>query len=172
MSNKIEVVAYNPDWQTLYEDEAQKITNALEHEVSSIHHIGSTAIPGILAKPIIDIKVVVNDSARIDKFNPAMMALEYQPRGENGIPGRRFFTKDTAGNRTHHIHIYQVEHQEIARHLKFRDYLRAHPEDGLTYSQLKETLVDKFRDDPIRYTNGKDEFIEKIDKRAEQWVGN
>jgi len=85
----------------------------------------------------------------IDVFNHAMMDSGYQPRGEYGILGRRFFTKNTAGSRTHHIHIYQVEHQEIARHLRFRDYLRTHPEDSLAYSQLKKALVEKFCNDPI-----------------------
>jgi GrpB-like predicted nucleotidyltransferase (UPF0157 family) len=168
MPREIEVVAYNPEWRTLYKAEAQTITNVLGAEVFRIHHIGSTAIPGILAKPIIDIMVEVHDITKIEAFNPALMELGYQPRGENGIPGRRFFTKNTAGSRTHHIHIYQVEHQEIARHLKFRDYLLAHPEDVLAYSQLKEALVEKFRDDPTSYTNGKDEFVNKIDRRAEQ----
>jgi len=101
-----------------------------------------------------------------------MIDLGYEPRGENGISGRRYFTKNTEGIRTHHIHIYQVEHREIQRHLKFRDYLRAHPEDAQVYSQIKAELAEKYRDDPMNYTNGKNEFVEKIDKRANKWKGN
>jgi len=93
VSRKIDVVPYNPNWQTLYEAEAQKITNALGSEVFRIHHIGSTAIPGIMAKPIIDIVVGVHDITKICEHNNAMIDLGYEPRGENGIPGRRYFVK-------------------------------------------------------------------------------
>ena len=171
MSRKIEVVPYNINWQTLYGTEAQKITNALGSEVFGIHHIGSTAIPGIMAKPIIDIMVVIHNITVISDYINTMIDLGYEPLGENGIPGRQFFIKDTEGIRTQHIHIYQVGHKEIQRHLQFRDYLRTHPEDALVYSQLKEELSKTYRNDPQGYTNGKDEFVEKIDKRANKWKG-
>lgn len=80
--------------------------------------------------------------------------------------------KNTEGTRTEHIHIYQVGHQEIQRHLKFRGHLRAQPEDALAYSQLKEELTETYRDDPMGYTYGKNEFVEKIDKCANAWKGN
>ena len=172
MSRKIEVVPYNILWQTLYEAEAQKITNALGSEVFGIHHIGSTAIPGIMAKPIIDIMVVVHNIMKISDYINTMIDLGYEPLGENGIPGRQFFIKNTEGIRSQHIHVYQVGHKEIQRHLHFRDYLRAHPEDALVYSKLKEELAKTYRNDPQGYTNGKDEFVEKIDERAKKWKDN
>jgi GrpB-like predicted nucleotidyltransferase (UPF0157 family) len=166
MSRKIEVVPHDPKWKILYETEAQVIRGILGAACLSVHHIGSTAIPGIKAKPVLDFLVEVQDIGGVDEFDLGMVKLGYEPRGENGIPGRRFFTKDTAGERSHHVHMFQVGHPEIGRHLKFRDYLRAHPEEAQAYSQLKEALAETHRDDPDSYTDGKSEFIGRIDKLA------
>jgi GrpB-like predicted nucleotidyltransferase (UPF0157 family) len=169
MSRIIEMVPYNPDWPFLYRQEARQIVPALVGEIVLIHHIGSTAIPGIKAKPIIDCLIEVRQIERVDNYNTALIALGYNPRGENGIPGRRYFNKKTGSTHTHHLHIFQVGHPEINRHLDFRDYLRAYPADAQAYSQLKEELAQKHRHDSIAYTEGKNDFVQEIDHRAAMW---
>ena len=169
MPRVIEVVAYNPEWPNLFLAESEEIQRVFGDEIVAIHHIGSTAIPGIKAKPVIDILVSVPRISQVDRFNPAMRELGYEPLGENGISGRRYFRKDTNGVRTHHVHVFQVGHPEIDRHINFRDYLRHHPEDARAYSQLKESLVQQYRFDSQGYCDAKSTFIQEIDRKAAAW---
>ena len=169
MPRTIDVVPYDPAWPEKYEQEARLITQLFTDLLVSIHHIGSTAIPGIQAKPVIDILVVVQNIDQVDDFNPAMIQLGYTPRGEYGIPGRRYFKKDAQGFRSHHVHVYPQGHKNIALHLNFRDYLRAHHEKAQAYSKLKEKLAQQFREDSQGYTEAKTDFIEGINRRAAIW---
>lgn len=169
MIRKIEVVPYNPNWLKLFRGEADKIAAVLGSEVIAIHHIGSTAIQNICAKPIIDILVVVRGIEKIDESNEKMTELGYQPKGEVGIPGRRFFIKNEDTTRTHHVHIFQTGALEVEQHLNFRDYLVAHPEEAQAYSRLKEKLARKFPEDRESYTEGKDGFIKEMLRRAKAW---
>jgi GrpB-like predicted nucleotidyltransferase (UPF0157 family) len=98
-----------------------------------------------------------------------MIELGYRPRGELGISGRRYFSKDTDETRTHHVHIFQVGDPQVRRHLNFRDYLIAHPDKAKEYCQLKKQLATKFREDIENYSEGKTEFIQEIDKQAIDW---
>jgi len=166
MVRRIEVVPYDPDWPNLFRVEADRIVAVLGHEVVAIHHIGSTAIPGISAKPIIDMLVEVQDIKKIDDFNEEMIKRGYRPQGEFGIPGRRFFIKGGDATRTHHIHTFQTGHPGIEQHLNFRDYMIAHPEEAQAYSRLKEELARRFPHDIEGYMAGKDGFIKEMDKKA------
>lgn len=164
----IEVISYNSEWQEEYLNEAEKIRTIMTRDIIKTHHIGSTSIPGMSAKPVIDILVEVKDINNIDKYNNEMEKLGYIPKGENGIFGRRFFLKGLY-NRTHHIHTFQEGNSEIQRHLNFRDYMIAHPEEAKRYGELKIQLANKFRHDIESYINGKDSFIKDIDRKAEKW---
>lgn len=166
---KIIVVLYDENWPELFTPEKERLTEILGDQALSIHHIGSTAIPNTKAKPIIDILVEVKNIEMIDEFNDRMIQEGYRPRGENGIPGRRYFVKSKGVIRTHHLHMFQIGNPEIERHLSFRDYLIAHPEEAQTYSNLKEELARKYPEDSLSYMTGKDEFIKKIDKKAKAW---
>lgn len=165
----MEVVPHNPSWRNNFLNEADKIKCILKDEIVWINHIGSTSIPGIYAKPIIDILVEVKDINNIDYYNENMMEIGYIPRGEWGITGRRYFIKGLY-ERTHHVHIYQSDNPEIGRHLMFRDYLVAHPEEAKQYEELKKILADKYRYDVAGYNNGKDSFIKEIDRKALKWA--
>jgi GrpB-like predicted nucleotidyltransferase (UPF0157 family) len=169
MARKIEIVPYNPVWPDLFEAETAQLAAVFGPEVVAIHHIGSTSIPGIQAKPIIDILLEVKEITRVDAFNEAMTRLGYTPKGEFGIAGRRYFCKTVDTLHTHHVHAFQTGHPEVARHVDFRDYLRAHPVEAQAYSQLKEKLAQRFPLDPEGYTNAKSEFIGGIDKKAGTW---
>ncbi len=172
MVKKVKVVPPNPNWPNLFRAEADRIAAVLGQEVIAIHHIGSTAIPGIKAKPVLDFLIEVKDIDQVDDFNAEMIKLGYQPRGEYGIPGRRYFSKKTGSSSSHHLHTFQSGNPEVERHLNFIDYMRAHPEDAQTYSRLKEELARKFPEDIEGYIEGKAGFIKKIDKKAKIWQDN
>jgi len=169
MPRILQITPYNPRWPDLFRQEARQIFKVLPGQIILIHHIGSTAIAGIKAKPIIDFLIEVHQIESVDANSKAMITLGYDPRGENGIPGRRYFVKGTAGVHSHHLHVFQVGHPDVARHLDFRDYLRSHPDQAQAYSQLKEKLAQKYQNDPVSYTDGKTEFIREIDRCAAIW---
>jgi GrpB-like predicted nucleotidyltransferase (UPF0157 family) len=166
----IVVVPYDPAWPELFREEAARVAAVFGDELLSIHHIGSTAVPGLAAKPIIDIMPVVRDVEQVDRLNEAMVALGYEPKGEFGLPGRRFFVRyNVEGQRTHHVHAYEPDNPEVVRHLDFRDYLIAHPEAAAQYAQLKQELAEQFRYEREQYTNSKTPFIKDIEQKARRW---
>ena len=169
---KIELVEYNPKWVEMYEEEAASVMSALGNNTIRIHHIGSTSIPNICAKPIIDILVEAMKIESIDSKNEAMIELGYEPRGEFGILGRRYFSKGSDEKRTHHVHIFQVGDPQIERHINFRDYLIAHPDKAKEYCRLKKQLAIRYPMDVGSYTDEKSEFISEIDERAMEWAHN
>ena len=169
MTRTLKVVPYDPGWADQFLVEKNSLQQVFGDILVAVHHIGSTSIPGIKAKPIIDILVVVRNIEQVDACNDAMIVLGYQPRGEFGIPGRRFFSKGGEEQRSHHVHVFESGHPEIARHLDFCDYLRAHSEEARRYGQLKAELVRKFRHASDRYTEGKTEMIREIDRKALAW---
>lgn len=165
----IVVVPYDSAWPEMFEAEAAKIAGVFGRELVAIYHIGSTSVPGLSAKPIIDMMPVVRDIERVAEFNPAMVRLGYEPKGEFGIPGRRYFVRGGDENRTHHVHTYGPDNAELARHLDFRDYLRAHPAIAEQYAALKEELARQFPHDIQGYIAGKDAFIREITQKAQAW---
>ena len=166
---KVEVVPHNPRWRYLFEIESQAVAKALVENVVNIHHIGSTAIPSIYAKPIIDLLVEVENIKVVDSHNSMMENIGYQVMGEFGISNRRFFRKDNSeGDRTHHVHMFPINSPQIRRHLSFRDYLINHSEEAKVYSNLKRKLAQQHPDDIESYMDGKDQFIKNIDIKAAQ----
>lgn len=168
MSRKIEIVPYDPSWAGKYAAESKLISDLLFAELIAIHHIGSTAIPGISAKPVIDILLEVTDIAWLEQYTPRLESLGYRPHGEYGIPGRRYFCKEKGGIHLFHLHAFQAGHPEVLRHLRFRDYLLAHPDQAQAYSLLKIDLAGQFRYDSAGYTEAKTDFIRGIDEKAQQ----
>ena len=165
----VQVLAHNPGWSKAYSQEVQRLQAALDPLQITFHHIGSTSIPGLAAKPTIDMLGVVEDLAELDDRGQLLSDLGYEAKGENGIPGRRYFRKLAGEVHLFHIHAFEVGHPEIQRHLDFRDYLRAHPKDAAAYQELKFALSKKYPLDPISYTNGKTDFILSIDQKAAAW---
>lgn len=148
----------------MFESEAKLIKQALGSNCITVHHIGSTSVPGLSVKPIIDILPVVRDIQEVDKATKAMEALGYEAKGEYGIAFRRYFQKGKH-IRTHHVHIYQEGDTEISRYLKFRDWMRSHDDDAISYAKLKKELAAKFPEDILNYCNGKDAFVASIDAK-------
>jgi GrpB-like predicted nucleotidyltransferase (UPF0157 family) len=174
MGRTIEVVDQTPEWSALFEKEAAHLAVIFGTQLVAVHHIGSTAIAGIKAKPIIDILVVIKHIKTIETFNAPMQQLGYRPRGEcldnpiPGTPGRFYFSKD-ADVRTHQVHVCQEGHEDIEDKLAFRDYLRAHREEAEEYSRLKEHLAAEHRHDSVGYIQGKDAFVRGIIAKALIW---
>ncbi|MBW3570749.1 MAG: GrpB family protein [Gemmatimonadetes bacterium] len=167
---KVEVVPHDPRWRDAFEAEAKHVAAALGENVTAIHHIGSTAIPGIHAKPVVDLLVEVRDLAELDGRSSAMESLGYEVMGEYGIPGRRYFRKDDQeGTRTHNLHAFETGAAEVERHLAFRDYMIAHPGDAQQYGELKRKLADEHPQSMDGYMDGKDAFIKEMDRRAAEW---
>jgi GrpB-like predicted nucleotidyltransferase (UPF0157 family) len=165
---KVTVVPYNQNWKAIFNDEARKLMDIYGDEIVEIHHIGSTSVKGLSAKPIIDILPVVNNINNVDLFNNEMIELGYEPKGENGIPTRRYFQKG-GDNRTHHVHMYEVNNPEIIRHLAFRDYLRTHPEQVKIYGKRKTELSLRFPLEIESYIKGKEPLVQEIEQKALEW---
>jgi GrpB-like predicted nucleotidyltransferase (UPF0157 family) len=165
---KAEVCSYNEKWAQMFMEEAKKLNLIFGNEIVDIHHIGSTSVLELKAKPIIDIMPVVKDINNVDKYNLEMHEIGYEPKGENGIAGRRYFQKG-GDNRSHHVHIYQIGSDEIIRHLAFRDYLKSHPDEMKNYGELKEELAQQFPYDIKSYINGKDHLVKDIELKALEW---
>lgn len=165
---KVVVIDYDEQWVQKFREEAIKISEIFGEELIDIHHIGSTSVEGLKSKPIIDIMPVVLDINLVDRFNQAMAGIGYVAKGENGIPNRRYFQKG-GDNRTHHVHIYEIDNPEIDRHLAFREYLRAHSEIAHKYGNLKESLAKLFPFDIESYIKGKEQLALEIERKALDW---
>ncbi|WP_090853821.1 GrpB family protein [Paraliobacillus sp. PM-2] len=165
---KVEVTSFNKSWSSMFEQEANKLYKIFGSEIIKIHHIGSTSVIGLKAKPIIDIMLVVKNINQVDGFTTAMTTIGYESKGENGISGRRFFQKG-GDNRTHHVHIFELGNVEIEHHLAFRNYLRSHPDTAKAYGELKEALSQRFPYDIEAYIHGKEQLVSEIKNRAIDW---
>lgn len=164
MRRNIEVVTYNPQWPKMFESEAEIIKQVLGNNCVTIHHIGSTSVPGLSSKPLIDMLPVVKDIQEVDRSIKAMESLGYEAKGEYGIAFRRYFQKGK-NIRTHNVHVYEEGDPEIDRYLKFRDWMRSHEDDARAYANLKIELAAKFPQDILQYCNGKDTFVASIDAK-------
>ena len=166
MPQHIVVVDYDPLWPLLFRKEADAISRILGDNLVLIHHIGSTSVPFLAAKPIIDIMPVVKDLSGVDAVSGEFVKLGYEYLGEFGIKGRRYLRKG-GQERTHQIHIFQMEDDtNILRHLAFRDYLRSHRDVAMDYAELKKDLAARFPYDIDGYCDGKDAFVKKIENLA------
>lgn len=164
---KVRLSDFNENWAKLYQDEADFLRTIFTDEIVRFEHFGSTSIPGLQAKPVIDMMCIVKDINNVDLHNDKMNQLGYDVAGDWGIPGRRLFRKG-GEERTHHIHFYQTDNPQIERHLIFRDYLRCHPEEVARYSQFKEELAERF-ENTSEYSPAKKTFVMEMEQLALSW---
>jgi len=166
----VEIVPYSAEWTQLFELEAQRIQAACGDLLPVIEHIGSTAIPGMPAKPIIDIMPGVKTHADGLRTIEPLQQLGYDYHGENGIPGRFYFVlryeQRSERRSVVHVHIFEIGAENWERHLLFRDTLRAHPEVAAEYAALKQTLALRFHEDRQAYTEAKGAFINQVVQQA------
>ena len=162
------VTPYQSSWPDAFQQEKEQLETIFGDRLLAVHHIGSTSVPGLSAKPILDILPVVDSLDGIEAFDAAMEQIGYEAKGEFGMPGRRYYRKG-GDNRTHHIHLYADGNPEIMRHVVFRDYLRQHPEEVEAYSTIKERLAHQYPEDISAYIAGKDSFVKTMEQRALAW---
>jgi GrpB-like predicted nucleotidyltransferase (UPF0157 family) len=160
---------YSPEWPRQFEQEAARLQKMLGDEIIDVHHIGSTSVRGLAAKPIIDLLPLVREITRMDDLAPTMEGAGYKVWGEYGLPGRRYFTKDRGGYRTHNIHIYQVDNPDVERHLAFCAYLRSNPEACMAYEAIKRESYALYPAHVASYNDHKNAFIKGLEVVAIEW---
>jgi GrpB-like predicted nucleotidyltransferase (UPF0157 family) len=171
--SRVLVVPYDARWPQAFAITSREVAAALGNNLLEIHHIGSTSIQGIYAKPIIDMLAVVKDLREVDARSNEMRALGYEAMGEFGIEGRRYFRRNNvAGERTEQVHTFAEGSHHVRRHLAFRDFLRAHSKVAEQYSDLKRKLAEAHAGDIEAYMDGKDAFIKETEARALKWKGD
>ena len=159
---KVLVVPYQTGWKSAFRREAALLRSTFGAGLLRVEHIGSTAIEGMAAKPIIDLMCAVAclDGARA--FRPRLEALGYEYRPDEALPDRLFFAKGPRSRRTHHLSLSEPGSRFYEEKLLFRDYLRAHAEAAEEYRRLKEGLAGRYAADRASYTEGKRVFVERI----------
>jgi len=167
MEDPIIVVDYDANWSIQYEQEKIQILNALGDTVADIKHIGSTSVPGLAAKPVIDILLGLEQVPPSPTQISSLEALGYLYCGELGIPGRHYFRRGMP--RTHQIHAVQVDSEFWKTHILFRDFLRVHPDAAQQYEALKRQLAVEFCYNRERYTDSKAPLIKQLLVQAKAW---
>jgi GrpB-like predicted nucleotidyltransferase (UPF0157 family) len=157
----VEVLPYNKDWPRLFEEEASKVRQILGQECIAIYHIGSTSVPSLAAKPVIDIMPVVKDIFQVGKYRTAMEAQGYEARGMCHFTFGYVFKRD-APHPACYVHVFGEGNSEIDFHLKFRDYLRTHDRERDAYAALKVNLAQTHSRDIVSYCLGKSAFFKRI----------
>ena len=167
---KVSIVEYRSEWREMFEEEKQLLQAVLCEVSAEVEHIGSTAVNGLAAKPIIDIMIGLPDFSVADKLVLGIEALgyEYFKKYEDEMPFRRYFAKNSNGIRTHQIHMVAIGSEFWERHLLFRDYLRQNPEIANDYAALKKLLAEREWADVNEYADAKTEFIKNIENKAKE----
>ena len=165
----VRVVPHDPAWGEAFEAEAAALRSALGDEALAVHHIGSTSVPNLRAKPTIDVLVEAREIGNLDGLEAEMAGKGYEVWGEYGISGRRFFTRDRGPDRLCNVHAFEAGTPEVERHLAFRDYLREYPQTARAYGDLKGNLAERFPADMEAYMDGKDAFIKRVEGEALSW---
>jgi GrpB-like predicted nucleotidyltransferase (UPF0157 family) len=164
----VRLVPYDALWPREFEAEADRLIRACDDLPLRLEHIGSTAVPGLFAKPIIDILAGVPPRESRAPYIAALVAIGYEHLGAYGVPGRNYFRRGTP--RSHHIHLVSWSSQLWRDHLAFRDYLRAHPDVAQEYAVLKRELAAAFPDDGRKYSEEKRPFIRSVLRAAREAV--
>jgi len=161
---KVMLVPYNKNWPALYRAERKLLKAKLGKLAVAIAHVGSTAVPGLSAKPILDIMLAVRSLNKAEKNSARFKRCGYRvkPRKEDPVTGRIFCSKDTDGLRSIHLHVTEVNSRFWKDHLRFRDLLRKDPKTARAYARLKFRLAKRFPHDRTAYIEGKAKFILKV----------
>ena len=165
MPNPVIIEDYDPRWPQLFEMLRSPIAAVLDGLAISIEHVGSTAVPGLAAKPVIDIDVLLKSSTELAVVIRKLTDLGYEHRGDLGVNGREAFRANSAVVQ-HHLYVCPLGSLEFERHIAFRNYLRAHPADANAYALLKRRLARKFGSDREGYNEAKTEFVQRILRRT------
>lgn len=157
MTVRVRVVPYDETWPNLYEAEAAQLREAFGSSLRVLEHVGSTSIPGLAAKPVIDVVASVESLDDLDIGALEALGYRYVPKFGEELPNRLYFTRGD-----YHLHVYEQEHNEFMDYVRFRDYLRTHPEDAQAYGALKLRLASEHEDDRVAYQEAKAPFVARL----------
>ncbi len=169
-ATRVLLAPHDPRWARMAEAEAARLKEALGDVLVTVHHMGSTAIPGIAAKPVVDLMPTVTGLEALEARRVDVEALGYLWRGEFGIPERRYCVLERDGMRVFHTHFFVEGHANIARQLLFRDYLRAHRGEALAYQEIKREAAAAHPWDSLAYNEHKSAWILACQERAKAWA--
>jgi GrpB-like predicted nucleotidyltransferase (UPF0157 family) len=162
----VKLACAHDEWARLFEKEKELLLTSFGDRIIAIEHVGSTAIPGVPAKPLIDMNVAVSslDDTYINEFVAPLEKLGYHYMHK--FPDRRFFAKGPEAQRTHHLNLVELSSEEWRNSILFRNYMRRNKSACEEYAALKQKLADQFAEDRASYTKAKEKFIQKIIQTA------
>ena len=168
MVEPVVIVSYDSEWSRGFAQLEAALVAALGPRILRVEHVGSTAVPGLCAKPIVDLDVVIANDADLAELVVRLDGLGYEHTGDQGVPGREAFRASSAQGPSveHHLYVCREGAAELRRHLAFRDFLITHPAHAQEYGALKRGLADSFGKDREGYTSAKTEFIERVLREA------
>lgn len=164
-SGTVRVVDYDARWPDLFAAEATRVRRHCDELGLSLEHVGSTAVPGMCSKPVLDIAAGRPREVSVPACIASLEAAGYEHRGEQGVPGREFFRRGRP--RAYHIHLVELGGSLWRRYIGFRGHLRTHPEAAEQYAKLKQVLAGQFPRDREAYIAGKSPFVEQIVNRLD-----
>lgn len=166
----VRIVDHDPAWPALAGAELRRIEEALPEVAVRLEHVGSTAVPGLAAKPVLDLQLSVDAIQPRARYVEPLERLGYLFVAEPASPDYHFFANPPARPRTHHLHVCQAGSEHEFRHLAVRDFLRAHDDEAARYADLKRQLVTRHPQDRLAYIEGKDEYLRALEKCALAWA--
>jgi GrpB-like predicted nucleotidyltransferase (UPF0157 family) len=168
MPRPVVIAPYDLAWPRIYEEEGKLIRGTVGGIIRSLEHVGSTSVPGLCAKPIIDIIAGVDGRDDAEKFRALLKPLGYDDASTGDNPDWYYCLAKTAHVPGFHLHLVKEGSPHHLKHILFRDWLRTHPADAEAYKELKTRLAVKYRNDRVAYTDGKTEFINEIVEKAKK----
>jgi GrpB-like predicted nucleotidyltransferase (UPF0157 family) len=166
----VRIVDYDPAWPALAEAELRRIKEALGGVAVRLEHVGSTAVAGLAAKPIVDLQLSVDAVESQERYVKPLERLGYLFVPAPASPDHHFFAKPPERPRTHHLHVCEVGSEHELRHVAVRDFLRTHEDEAAHYAGLKRQVVARHPQDRLAYIEGKDEYVAALEERAVLWA--
>ncbi|MDR7317318.1 GrpB family protein [Brevibacillus nitrificans] len=161
MSSLIVIAEYDPLWIKMFDELCAFVHPIVKDHIIRIEHVGSTSVPGLAAKPIVDMDVVVRTKEDVRSTIRCLAALGYVHEGDLGVSGREAFIPPSSV-KWHHLYVCTSDNAAFIKHIRFRDYLRSHPEEAKKYGDLKRELARQYENDRDAYTNAKGVFVNRV----------
>jgi GrpB-like predicted nucleotidyltransferase (UPF0157 family) len=166
----VRIVDHDSAWAVMAEQELRRIQEAVADVAVRVEHVGSTAVPGLAAKPIIDLQLSVADMEPRERYVAPLERLGYLFVPAPESPDYHFFAKPPERPRTYHLHVCETRGEHEFRHVAVRDFLRSHPDEAMHYAALKREVVARHPQDRLAYIDGKNSYVTALERRAVTWA--
>jgi len=167
----VRIVEHDPEWARQAQHELRRLGETLGSAAVGLEHVGSTAVPGLAGKPVLDLQLSVANIAARELYVKPLQRLGYTFIPDPGSPDFHFFAKPLERPRSHHLHVCEARSEHELRHIAVRDFLRAHGAEARSYETLKRDLLERFPNDRLEYIAGKERYLEELQARALEWAG-